>query len=129
MMGRLTSFWKGIGIFWRSFWKAIQILWLIAVVATLVLSLLYHGPKYRDAVEAEAILMAYLTFPSGIIAILIFSYGIIDLNKATDLQQIVCIWLSFFAIGYIQWFILVPWIVGIVQRKRKTDNDPPSITE
>ena len=117
-MGRAKTKWL---------WQAIKVLWLIACVSVLVLTLLYHGPKWRDAVIAEVILMTTLSFPIGYVVAYLTFGTLIGGNKATELQEILSYWSVLFVVGYLQWFVLVPALVRWL-RKKFGNNSPSDIS-
>lgn len=105
----------------KRFWQVLKILWLIACFLVLVLTLIYRGPEYRDAVEAEVLVMMGLSFPSGWLFFVLLKalqmLGILDMRQATELQSIVIVWVSMFVLGCLQWFVLVPTITGLFRRR------------
>ncbi len=104
----------------RFCWRVIKLLWIFACVSTLVLTLLYRGPKYRDAVLEELIIMSSLSFPTGFVV----ATSYLDAVKhATELQEIFLVWIPLFVIGYLQWFVLVPFVARRI--RRRFGNDGP----
>ena len=70
--------------------------------------------------------MTTLSFPSGY-SVAYLAFGtFIGGNKATELQEILTYWLVLFLVGYVQWFVLIPWLVAM-RRKRKAEDGPPSL--
>jgi hypothetical protein len=94
-------------------------LW-VAVCILLLINVLYHRNSpphvFGDAEEVEGLLMLVLAFPSSLIAFLPFK-GIGPGLPENDVRSILLAWLVFFAAGCIQWFFLVPLIVGWIRRK------------
>jgi hypothetical protein len=94
----------------------IRILWIAACVWLLVRtsSLRFASSKaFGDAEEVGYFGMMVLSWP---LSIPIFSvYSHLRLSwwsyPDNDLRSIASMWLLFFAAGYFQWFILIPWIV------------------
>jgi hypothetical protein len=103
------------------FWRALRTLWLLACTLVLVLTLIYRGPEYRDAVEAEVRIMMGFSFPSGWLAFVLLDVlqklKLFDIGKATELQTILIAWITLFVLGYLQWFVLVPTIVRWWRKK------------
>ena len=91
--------------------RVLKALWLFACVSILVLTLIYRGPEYRDAVEAEVLVMIALSFPSGWIFAYLFLGTLIGGTRTTELQWIFLVWVPLFVLGYIQWFVLIPAVV------------------
>jgi len=83
----------------------------------LVLTLIYRGPGYRDAVEAEVLIMIALSFPAGWLFAYLLLGTFIGGTRTTELQWIFLVWVPLFVLGYLQWFVLVPAIVHWWRRK------------
>jgi len=98
-------------------WRVLKALWLFACVLILVLTLTHRGPEYRDAGEAEELVMGGLSFPSGWLFAYLFFGTLIGGNQTTELQWIFIIWVPLFVLGYLQWFVLVPAIVRWWRKK------------
>jgi hypothetical protein len=49
----------------RLLWLVVKGLWIFACILILFITLIYRGPEYRDAVEAEAMIMIALSYPMG----------------------------------------------------------------
>jgi len=101
----------------------LKILWLFACVSILVLTLIYRGPEYRDAVEAEVLVMIALSFPSGWIFAYLFFGTLIGGTRTTELQWILLVWVPLFVLGYLQWFVLIP--AGVRWGRRVFGNREP----
>jgi hypothetical protein len=99
----------------------LKALWLFACVLILALTLIYRGPENRDSVEAEALIMMGLSFPSGwlflVMLKLIEMLKLFEWSGITELQSIFLVWVPLFVLGYLQWFVLVPAIVRWWRRK------------
>lgn len=95
--------------------RVLKALWLFACVLILVLTLIYRGPEYRDAVEAEFLIMMGLSFPSGWLSLvmlkLIEMLKLFEWSGITELQSIFLVWVPLFVLGYLQWFVAVPAII------------------
>jgi hypothetical protein len=102
-------------------WRVLKTFWLVACVLLLVLTLIYRGPEYRDAVEAEFLIMMGLSFPSGSLSLVMLK--VIEMLKLfepsgiTELQWIFLVWVPLFVLGYLQWFVLVPAMVRWGRRR------------
>jgi len=92
-------------------WRVLKALWLLACVWILVLTLVYRGPKYRDAVEGELLIMMGLSFPAGWLFAYLFLGTLLGGSQTSELQWIFLIWLPLLVLGYLQWFLLVPVLV------------------
>jgi len=94
----------------KLFWKVIAGIWIIACVVLLVRTLfLRNGTPQTlgDAMVVEWVLMSILSYPSSMIPHWLEwpTYP----HNAT--LTIIYLWILYFVIGYIQWFVIVPWIV------------------
>jgi hypothetical protein len=65
--------------------------------------------------QAELLTMIGLSAPTSLLIVLpvrwlsfSFSWWIYPEN---DVRTIIIVWLCFFAVGCLQWFVLVPWVV------------------
>jgi hypothetical protein len=92
--------------------KILLIIWL--VLCGLVPLFVRWGA--HDAEESFFLLMVMLTFPSGFLlaASLDILFGL--LGKAGvyvpgNYVFYIVLWLLFAFIGYVQWFVIVPWII------------------
>jgi hypothetical protein len=57
--------------------------------------------------------MFVLTFPSGFAAVgFTIIYSQIMSERPTNSMDLIIIWIVFVAVGYIQWFKLLPWIAS-----------------
>ena len=90
-----------------------KIVYLVLCVAVLVSTL---NSPFSDAVDVEAIFLIALSFPSGFLVVGLYVaftaawmhlFG--RLSNPADLEYPVVSWLLFTAVGYFQWFILIPW--------------------
>lgn len=99
--------------FWKpkSPWQVIRVIWLIACVLTLFLTLIYRGPKYPDAVEAETLIMMGLSFPAGWLVGYTCFGTLIGGSKTTELQWIFITWTPLFCVGYLQWFAIGTMVI------------------
>ena len=100
----------------KSFWGVVRVLWVTGGVMTLLLTLVYRSPRYPDSVEAEALIMMGLAFPSGWVVGYECFGTLIGGNKTSELAWIFITWVPLFLVGYLQWFVLIPFIARWVQR-------------
>lgn len=124
--------------------KNIRLIWILICTVVLMarifffdgkpISYLWDGkaPSYfldgktlSDVEVSLFMIMAALTFPSGLIFyfslfFVIYSAGSI---VTVSYSSIILTWLGCFAIGYVQWFILVPKLVRLFTKKNKTKMD------
>lgn len=101
----------------------LKILWVI--LCALFLVSFFNHPNAWDNPEVSVLFvlkMQVVTFPSGVIVWSIFSAksilfpGSLIVNQEIDF---IVRWICFVCVGYIQWFILLPWIINKVTKKKR----------
>jgi hypothetical protein len=99
-------------------WIAI---WLIALVTTL------WGKMYESQHDLDLVLtwlMIGLGFPCSVLGVLIVSGVSYVWENAfhslgsTQSVAIIISWFVFFTVGWIQWFVVIPWSIRKVRRRR-----------
>lgn len=97
--------------------------WLaVAVVCLFYVQYILHSPAADAQKAADTVLiltMLILTFPAGIIAIgFVFVYSYLFLpDRGVQPLDLVVLWSVFVAVGYLQWFKLVPYLFKKVRKK------------
>lgn len=96
----------------------LQGLWCVSALFVLAIVLwFFDGRPNSDVDEVLAIGMLALSFPLGVAVaaivgaagrLLASGYGLI---LSVSYVSIVVTWVVFFAVGYWQWFVGVPWIL------------------
>ena len=102
--------------------NALRFAWvgLSLVVLAFMLS---AGPNPEDGTLFIYAMLA-LTFPIGFIAAYVFAFVSFLLERffgyvvPYDPVANGATWALFVAFGYLQWFVLVPWVLGKVRRQR-----------
>jgi hypothetical protein len=104
--------------------KLLKFMWLSTSAGVLLITLYLFDPS--TAQDADLIItygMLGLAFPSSVIV----AGAIALLANATPLVDayygrfaIVVIWMLFVAVGYVQWFIALPWAVRKLRRQKHT---------
>lgn len=91
-------------------------LWLIAAVAMLLITLLRPeiGPNDRSALST-LVPLYFLSLPSGHLAVVALTQAKIALYVGSGytpsiLSESLALWAALTALGYFQWFVLLPWI-------------------
>jgi hypothetical protein len=99
-------------------------LWLGVCIAVLVFAFVQR--EIHDADIAFTYLMLFLTFPLGwgltaLIGVL-FSilYSLFSVVVPGGFVPNLAVWFFFVAVGYFQWFVLIPWLY----RKVKKSSNP-----
>jgi hypothetical protein len=107
--------------------------WLLLTVGALAFTCLkIDADQNRDLDLVLAWIMIVLCFPASVVGILVnAAFGFIAQDVMTTMSRSVHVfatWLIFFACGYFQWFVLLPYAVRR-WRKRKpttlTTQQPP----
>lgn len=105
--------------------KIARIAWLTVAVACLVFVQYILSLDYPDAHKAAdtvlLITMFILSFPTGGIAIgFTFVYSSLLLSdRGVNPLDLAIFWSVFFAAGYLQWFKLVPYLIGKLRARKK----------
>ncbi len=94
--------------------KIIKALWIGATAFVLAVTLYaFDGKPNSDIGVFFAWYMLFLSFPGGLLVSLIhvaLDEGL-SITIETSYLSFVLDWLGFFALGYLQWFKLLPWLV------------------
>lgn len=104
-----------------------RIAWLIVAVACLVFAQYVLSLDYPDAPKAADTILLFamlaLTFPAGYVAVgLAFVYSSLLLpDRGVNPMDLAILWSAFFAIGYLQWFKLVPYLIGKLCARKKAN--------
>ena len=100
-------------------WSVFKWCWLICSIGVLLLTLaIYDGtPATRDAELVLLYGMLFLCFPvSQLVAVIFWLIGFFvettmhKLAIPTSYLTLVIEWLVLFIAGYLQWFVLLPWL-------------------
>jgi len=109
----------------------LKIFWLIACFAALAWTFVACGYEGNATLRGEcsllaAIVMAFLTFPVGLLWWLLISavgYVLsrvgIEIGGVSAIADLV-VWFGFLIVGYFQWFKLVPWIVHRIRERKQS---------
>jgi hypothetical protein len=108
----------------------VKLVWLIACLGVLAYTLVACGQEPNSTLRGEcsllaAIMMAFLTFPLGLLWWLLvsaagyaFSLVGIQFGGASVVADLV-VWLGFVVLGFLQWFKLLPFLVRRVRERKK----------
>ena len=88
--------------------KYLSFLWIISA-SCLIFYYNYKGVSDPEYLLSLIFIMSILTFPLGLIATLV-GYGALAAWELGTFGEIL-IWISFIAIGYFQWFVLLPKLI------------------
>lgn len=91
------------------------LIWFVACVLVLVFAFVQR--KIDDTDIAFTYFMLYLTFPVGYLLAAIAGFVLFSLHDAYGIvapggfiPNLVA-WVLFVVVGYLQWFVLLPWLV------------------
>lgn len=106
--------------------KIVKGIWIITCVAVLLVSFYYFSPDPKNDIEIFLIWsMIFLSFPIGYVVAVFFNLVAIFLIKFSGVTlsnsylSIFIVWFTFFAAGYVQWFVLAPKLVQWIKNKKK----------
>lgn len=93
--------------------KVCKTLWVMAAIAILLATLnFYDGKELSDVWVFLTWLMLILSFPTGtLVSLAHFLIG--DLFATTIKTSYLSLgveWVVYFTLGYVQWFVLLPWL-------------------
>jgi hypothetical protein len=99
----------------QALWAGTKAAWIGVAVLILLMALYpFKGDPNGESWIVLILLMHYLTFPAGDL----ISLGHMVLQTYFSIRieitylSLAIEWSMYFALGYIQWFILVPYLVG-----------------
>lgn len=96
-------------------------LWLLACVALLLLTLFNQDPQAderRTLTSLRHLVPVYfLGFPSSHLAVVAAGKIKLDLYlrgavEPSQFSECLSLWIAMVTLGYVQWFILLPWVSG-----------------
>lgn len=93
--------------------KIVRATWIgIAVLMLLTTLFAFDGKPNSDAEVVLAWSMLLLSFPSGLLVPLchVFLNDYLSVTVHVSYLSIAIDWLGLAGLGYVQWFVLVPWI-------------------
>jgi len=114
--------------------KVLKTLWVLCSVAVLAVTLVRydHGPA-SDIGVFLVYAMLFLAFPVSLLVAGLFSlmalfqeqFGVplLDLIDSNYMGFVV-MWLTFFLAGYVQWFVLLPWLWRKWRNRRSRSASP-----
>ncbi|MEW6291409.1 MAG: hypothetical protein AB1545_16345 [Thermodesulfobacteriota bacterium] len=100
--------------------KLLKIIWVLSSVAVIALTFLRYDPNSVSDIGIFLVYgMLFLAFPLSLVVAGLFALAvllqeqlrmpILDLISSNYVGFSV-MWLAFFAVGYLQWFVLLPWL-------------------
>ena len=115
--------------------KSIRVAWLLTCIVVLCWWMYSYGLKedLPQVLRSESqiyllIAMAILTIPLGIPWIYVFA-GLLYLLESLGMvlggkwqADVIFMWMGFVVIGYIQWFVTVPFLIRKIRKRNSTAN-------
>jgi hypothetical protein len=102
-------------------------IWILLAVVVLSVSLANFDRESNPDISIFLFYgMVVLSFPTGLILAAILSIATIGLHSvfgveiASNFGSIVVMWLAFLAVGYWQWFVLVPYLRLRLKNRNRT---------
>ena len=111
----------------RGFVTVLRVVYAIVTVVILVWILLddsLSASSNREPNIALSVLMAILTFPAGVVFVLCLTHAPSPVSPlllslfANRYVEALGIWSLMFFAGWVQWFLLVPWLLRTISRWR-----------
>ena len=102
--------------------KIIKALWIGATIFILAVTLYaFDGKPNSDIGIFSAWSMLVLSFPSSLFVSLVHIalYDGLSITIETSYPSLALDWLGGFALGYIQWFILFPYLLAKLRGQKK----------
>jgi hypothetical protein len=114
--------------------RAVRELWVGLAVGALCVALYEHSMGRTDELGiALGWIMAFLSFPASLLGGVIgggLGWVIFKLGGGSwmeDVWGLVLLWLVMFAVGYLQWFVIIPSLASRM-RERRTGRAASSTT-
>lgn len=100
--------------------KVLKIVWVLCSVAVLVVTLARYAPGPASDIGVFLVYgMLFLAFPGSLLVAGLFALlALLQEQLGVPLLDLIgsnyvgfcVIWLAFFVAGYMQWFVLLPWL-------------------
>ena len=104
-----------------------RIIWTLLAVVVLSVTLANFDQESNPDISIFLFYgMVVLAFPTGLLLAAILSIGTIGLHSVFGVEipsnygSIVVMWLAFLAVGYWQWFVLVPYLRLRLKKRNQT---------
>jgi hypothetical protein len=110
----------------RSFiGRCLAIIWLLACIALLVSA--FKQQHIHDMPEAVIPLLVALSFPIGYFVVIVAGLAWAGASATLHLtyhpfRDLIPIWVPVVVLGYLQWFVLVPWLFRKLRKPSQAPN-------
>jgi hypothetical protein len=115
---------QGAKVMKRTLWLTVKWGWIVLSVLLLLITLALFDGSPKSDVE---ILLGYgllvLTFPIGLLLSIAEGFvgravfNLLGLTATTTYMSLVTTWLVYTVAGYVQWFVLLPWVIRRLRAK------------
>ena len=102
----------------RSLWSAVRWLWIsLSLLLLFATVFLFDGSPKSDADVVLGYGLMVLSFPIGVLLAVLDGYlgraafSAFGLISTTTYASLTITWLVYTIIGYLQWFVLLPWMI------------------
>ena len=106
----------------------IKAIWLSLTCVVLGVTLFYFDKAANpDISQFLFYAMLVLSFPSSLVVGVLLSYATIALHSAFGIEiessylSITLLWAALGIVGYLQWFVLVPFITERIRRRKRAN--------
>ncbi len=93
--------------------KIIKSLWIGSALFVLYVALeAFYSVRDNGILDVLTWLMSILTFPAGLVVSLVRSLFAAGFSITDNISylSLTIEWATYFVFGYLQWFVLVPWL-------------------
>ena len=100
--------------------KIFKVIWSILAIASLFVTLYgFDGKSNSDIGLVSVWTGLLLSFPFGLLVSLahVFIYEIFSVTIKVSYISLMIDWVFFAVLGYVQWFVFLPWIYRRVNKK------------
>src|SRR6186997_3233778 len=111
----------------RTVWRIVKWAWIaLALLLLLFTTVLFDGTPNSDAEIVLGYGLLVLTFPSGFLLSIAegfvgrAAFNLMGLVATTSYLSLGATWLMYTVLGYLQWFVFVPWVIRKLRAKNET---------
>ncbi len=102
--------------------RLLAALWLVLCLAVLVFGFVQRS--VHDMPVAFVWFLIFLSFPLGAALVIALGVAIGSITSATGIQYApfwheLPLWFAAVSVGYLQWFVLAPRLLGVILRPRR----------
>lgn len=101
--------------------KYIKALWIGVTILVLFVTLYaFDGESYSDIWILLTWLMLIFSFPAGLLISLVHMIlgKMFAITITTSYFSLTLEWIAYFLLGYIQWFMFLPWLIGKIRNSK-----------